>query len=99
MADKGSEVSLLGAIAQAATTATNYFLAMMALGVPRMECVVSVASNNGMSMCFGATITLEDSSTTHIPLSKGFSLLDDLENRKSFAYLQKARGHLKASKR
>lgn len=54
---------------------------------------MAVIANNGMSMCFGATIMLEGTFPTYIPLSKQLDLLDDYENRVAYAYLFKAKEH------
>jgi hypothetical protein len=91
--NKGSEASLLPAVAQSAVSATNYCIGLMASGIPIEDCVVAVVSNNGVSMCFGATILLHHSFPTYIPLSKQLDLLDDRDSRVAYAYLNKILEH------
>jgi len=91
--NKGAESSLLPALAQSATSATNFCVSLMASGVPIEHCVVSVMANTGMNMCFGATIMLDESFPTYVPLSKQLDLLDEYESKVASAYVQKAKQH------
>ena len=91
--NKGAESSLLPAIAQSAASATNFCIGQLARGVPIDDCVVAVVSNTGVNICFGATILLQDSFPTYVPLSKQLDLLDDYESRVAFAFMQKIADH------
>jgi len=93
--NKGAESSLLSALVQGATTATNFCISLMAKGIPIDDCVIPVVSNTGMNICFGATILLKDSFPIYIPLSKQLDLLDNKESRIAYAYLQKIANHAK----
>jgi hypothetical protein len=90
MENKGGETSLFPAIQQVAVTCTNFAMGLMNKGVPRARCIVPGVANNGVSMLFGATIVLEESFPTFVPLSKQLDLLDPHESRVACAYLQKA---------
>ena len=90
---KGSEASVLPAVAQSAASATNFVLHMINSGVPREKCVVSVVASTGMNICFGATILLSDSFPTYVPLSKNLDLLDDSESRTAAAHFEKIVKH------
>ena len=91
--NKGAESSLLPAVAQGATSSTNFCLDLYAKGVPKEHCIVPVVSNNGISMCFGATILLDKTFPTYIPLSKQLDLLNKSENKMASAYLKKIKQH------
>lgn len=65
----------------------------MANGVPKQDYVVSVVANTGMNICFGATMMLDESFPTYVPLSKQLDLLDEHESKVASAYLQKAKQH------
>eukprot|EP01040_Poterioochromonas_malhamensis_P014756 gene14756-16385_t len=91
--NKGAESSLLPAVAQSSTSATNFCIGLMSKGVPREECIVPVISNTGINICFGATIMLDKSFPTYIPLSKQLDLLDEHENKTASAYFIKIKDH------
>eukprot|EP01036_Dinobryon_divergens_P035104 gene35104-45441_t len=94
--NKGAESSLLPALAQSATTATNFCMGLLAKGIPLEDCIVAVVANTGVNICFGATILLDDSFPTYIPLSKQLDLLDDYESRVAYAFLEKIADHAKS---
>jgi len=94
--NKGAESSLLPALAQSATTATNFCMGLLTRGIPLDDCIVAVVANTGVNICFGATILLDDSFPIYIPLSKQLDLLDDGESRVAYAYLKKIADHAKS---
>jgi hypothetical protein len=85
---KGSEGSILDAISQAAATASNNAMALLAKGVPTEECIVPVAGSTGLNMIFGVVIILAPSFPTFVPLSKNLDLEDPDERRVAAAYLE-----------
>ena len=92
---RGAESSLLPALAESSTIATNFCMGLLAKGVPFDDCIVAVVANTGINICFGATILLDDSFPTFIPLSKQLDLLDDYESRVASAHLMKIADHAK----
>ena len=92
--NKGGEVSVMPGMAQAAATATNFCIGLRNAGIPFDKCIVPVVVNTGLSMCFAATILLDQSFPTCIPLSKSLDLLNQTENKLAHAYLTKAFAHV-----
>ena len=77
---KGSEASILPALAQGAAEGTNFCMGLYAQGIPKEHCVVPVIAYNGLSMCFGATMLLDDTFPTFVPLSKTLDLMDEYDS-------------------
>jgi hypothetical protein len=90
---KGSEASAFPAISQAAVTATNFAIGLLKRGVPRQSCIIPVIGHSGIAMVIGATIILEATFPTFIPLSKHLDLSDPYESKVAFAYIKKASDH------
>jgi hypothetical protein len=90
---KGAEASAFSAISQAAVIATNFAIALLKRGVPRQSCIIPVIGQSGIAMVIGATIILEPTFPTFIPLSKHLDLSDPYESKVAFAYLKKASEH------
>ena len=88
--NKGSEGSIFDALRQAAVSCSNFSISLLRRGVPWYDIVVPGIANTGLAMIFGATIILEESFPTFIPISKVLILSDSLENRIASAYIQKA---------
>ena len=87
---KGAEGSLLGAVSQAAVSATNVAMSLLSLGLPKEDCVVPVIGSNGIGIIFGAIIVLDISFPTYVPVSKVLDLSCPLERQIASAYLKKA---------
>jgi hypothetical protein len=87
--DKGADGSILAALAQGACTGSNFAMAHLRAGLPWNECIVPVAGNTGLLMSFGATVVLQPSFPTFVPLSKLLDLSDSRERRVAAAYLHK----------
>jgi hypothetical protein len=90
---KGSEASAFPAISQAAVIATNFAIGLLKRGVPRQSCIIPVIGHSGIAMVIGATIILEPTFPTFIPLSKHLDLSDPYESKVAFAYIKKASDH------
>lgn len=90
---KGAGFSAMPAVAQAAVTATNFAMKLFLDGVPRTECIIPVIGNTGLSFVAGATIVLDVSFPTYIPLSKHLDLSDPVERQIASAYIAKASAH------
>jgi hypothetical protein len=90
---KGAEASAFPAISQAAVTATNFAIGLLKRGVPRQSCIIPVIGHSGIAMVIGATIILEPTFPTFIPLSKHLDLSDPYESKVAFAYIKKASEH------
>ena len=90
---KGSDLSILQPAAQAATESTNLCLGLYNRGVPREHCIIPVIAYNGLSICFGATILLNDTFPTFVPTSRILSLLDEAESQVASAYIHKILKH------
>jgi serine/threonine protein kinase len=92
---KGAEASALPAVSQAAVVATNFAMTLLKQGIPRREIIIPVIGHTGMSVVFGATIILEDSFPTYIPLSEHLSLSNPQQSKAAFAYFRKSSKHCK----
>ena len=90
---KGAESSALSALAQAAVTATNFGMDLLLKGVPRADCIIPVIGNTGLHFVAGATIVLDGSFPTLIPISKHLDLSDPIERQVASAYIAKASAH------
>ena len=90
---KDAEASAFPAISQAAVTATNFAIGLLKRGVPRQSCIIPVIGHSGITMVIGATIILEPTFPTFIPLSKHLDLSDPYESKVAFAYIKKASEH------
>ena len=92
---KGAETSVLSAFAQASVTATNFAMRLLDVGVPRADCIVPVFANTGLTFLVGATIVLDRTFPTCVPISKPLNLLDAVDRQIASAYLVKASDHCK----
>jgi hypothetical protein len=90
---KGSEASILPALAQAAVMATNFCMGLLAKGVPTDKCVVAVVACTGINMCFGVTYLLDVTFPTFLPISGILDLTCEAGRRAATAYLQKVLQH------
>jgi hypothetical protein len=90
---KGAEGSLLGAVLQMALTNTHFAMGLLERGVPREKCIIPGVANTGMLMLFGATIILDDSFPTFVPLTKQLDLLDAAENQMASAFLARCQDY------
>jgi hypothetical protein len=88
-----AEASAFPAVSQAAVTATNFAIGLLKRGVPRESCIIPVIGHSGITMVIGATIILEPTFPTFIPLSKHLDLSDPYESKVAFAYIKKASDH------
>jgi hypothetical protein len=90
---KGAETSVLSAFAQSSVTATNFAMRLLEAGVPRAKCIVPVFANTGLTFLVGATIVLDDTFPTCVPISKPLNLLGPVDRQMASAFLMKASRH------
>jgi hypothetical protein len=93
---KGSEASILPALAQAAVIATNFCMGLLARGVPTEKCVVAVVACNGINMCFGVTYLLDAAFPTFLPISGILDLTCEEDCRLAAAHLRQVQLHCEA---
>ncbi len=90
---KGAEGSLLGAVSQAAVSATNVAMSLLSLGLAIENCVAPVIASNGLGIIFGAVIVLDIFFPTYKPVSELLDLSCPIERQIASAYLTKASSH------
>lgn len=92
---KSPNTSIYANVAQAASYGTNFAMALLNKGLPREHCIVPVIAFNGHTIVFGATIILQETYPTYIPLSKSLDLSNILDSQTASAYLEKCITHCK----
>jgi hypothetical protein len=90
---KGSDVSILQVVSQAAAVATNFCIGLYNRGIPREHCIVPVVAYNGLSIFFGATILLDATFPTFVPLSKVLYLGVEYDSQVASAFIFKILHH------
>jgi hypothetical protein len=93
MEHKGAESSVLRPLSQGAATATNFAMGLLDAGIPRDKCIIPVFANTGLTFLAGATIVLDCSFPTFIPISKQLDLSDPVERQVASAFIAKASRH------
>ena len=92
---KGADGSVLDAVCQAAISATHIALRLLSIGIPSKDCIIPVIGSNGLVIIFGATIVLNNSYPTYIPISKQLDIIDENESKIIAAYFSKISNHCK----
>ena len=94
---KGTEASTSVAMREGAVYATNIAIGLLNHGLPFEKCIVPVVGCTGALIQFAATIILDKSFPTFVPISKIFDLADVDERKMSSAYLHKYTEHVSST--
>ncbi len=92
---KGPGTAIYATVAQAAAYGTNYAITLLNKGLPPEYCIVPVIASNGVTIIFGATIILQNTYPTYIPISKHLDLSNSYESKIAAAFLQRIASHCK----